>query len=92
MRGRSKFWGPQRLVSNMLIDFGLNINAYRQRHNLSQAEMARISSKFGESRNIKFTATQISQYENMITAPRKERFQVLCNMLNMDPVKYQVLK
>lgn len=83
MKGRSKFWGEFQYVSAKQIELALSINAYRRQHNMNQTEFAHICNLYGEPHGVKFAQTEISTYELMKTAPRKARFQVLCNVLNL---------
>lgn len=85
MKGRSNFWGDQYVVSKKQIELVLNITEYRRIHNISISEMAKICTLYGGSYGVKFTSSDICNYENLKSAPRKPKFQVLCNVLNMDP-------
>ena len=85
MTGRNKFWGKFQLVSDRQIELALSINAYRKKYNISQKEMAHICTLYGKPHNVKFTQTQISSYETMKTAPRTVHYQILCNVLDINP-------
>ena len=88
MKGRSKFYGKFQMVSPVQIELSLNINGYRKKFNMSQAEFATICNLCGEGSGVKFSNYDISNYELMKKAPRKARFQVLCNVLDMNPTAY----
>ena len=83
MKGRANFWGEFKYVSDKQIELALSMNGYRRTHNMSQTEFAEICNLYGEPHGIKFSMYQISNYERMRKAPRKARFQILCNVLNM---------
>lgn len=84
MTGRDKHWGEFKLVSFKQMRLALAINGYRREHQLSQKEMAHICSLFGEPNGVKFFEAEISQYELMNRAPRKKKYDVLCNVLNLN--------
>lgn len=84
MTGRSKFWGKFQLVSNKQIELALTMNAFRREHNMSQSELAHFCNLYGEQNGVKFFQNEISAYERMARAPRKAKFQILCNVLNIE--------
>ena len=88
MKGRNKFYGKFQMVSPVQIELSLNINGYRKKFNMSQAEFATVCNLCGEGSGVKFNNHDISNYELMKKAPRKVRFQVLCNVLDMNPTVY----
>ena len=85
MTGRNKFWGVFRDVSEMQVEFVVNMRMYRRKHNISQAEFTHICNLYGKPSGVKFYPNEISAYENFDRTPRKPKFQVLCNVLNMNP-------
>ena len=84
MKGRSKFYGEFRMVSPVQIELALNINSYRKKYNMSQTEFSLVCNLCGEKDDVSFSAGEICRYELMKTAPRKDKFQVLCNVLDMN--------
>lgn len=88
MKGRSKFYGEPQMVSPVQVILSININAYRRKFNLSQAQFATVCNLCGEPYGVKFYNTDISRYELMRKAPRKAKFQVLCDVLDMNHKDY----
>ena len=84
MTGRAKFWGKFQYVSNKQIDLAFAMYEYRRRFNMSQNELARICNLYGAMKKIKFTGSQIGTYERMETAPRADKYLVLCNVLHIN--------
>lgn len=73
------------MVSPKQIELAIFIRQYRRIHELSQAEMAKICTLYGEPSGIKFTNFDISVYENCKTVPTTPKFQVLMNTMNITP-------
>ena len=65
MKGRSKFYGKFQMVSPVQIELSLNINGYRKKFNMSQAEFATVCNLCGEGSGVKFSNYDISNYELM---------------------------
>ena len=84
MKGRNKFYGDFKIVSIEQMRLALALNGYRRDHKISQKEMAHICNLFGKNRGVKFYETEICQYELMNRAPRKKKYDILCNILNLN--------
>ena len=73
------------MVSPKQIELAIFIRQYRRIHELSQADMARICTFYGEPFGVKFTNVDISAYENYKSIPTTPKFQVLMNTMDITP-------
>jgi hypothetical protein len=73
------------VVSRKQVELAIYIRQFRRIHQFSQQEMASLCTKFGEPSGIKFHWTEISCYENYKTIPRQNKFQILMNVMDLDP-------
>jgi len=74
-----------RMISPKQVELAIYIRQYRKIHELSQCDMARICSIYGEPFGIKFIQQEIDRYENYKTVPTKAKFQVLMNTMDITP-------
>lgn len=73
------------MVSPKQIELAIYIRQYRRIHQLSQTEMAKVCSLYGEPFGIKFTNFDISVYENCKHIPTPSKFQILMNTMDITP-------
>ena len=70
-------------ISPKQVTLSCYIKMYRQKYNISQQEMAKICSMYGEPHKVKFACCEIYNYENYKTIPSEPKFQILMNTLGI---------
>lgn len=73
------------VVSPKSIELAIYLRRFREIHNLSQVEMARLCTMYGRSMNIQFVASEIHKYEYCKTIPTPPKFQILMNTMDITP-------
>ena len=82
---RRKRKEPTITVTRTQVELAFFIRNYRRIHELSQPQMAKICTLYGEPHNVKFSASDICGYENYKHMPTTLKFQVLLNTMDLDP-------
>jgi transcriptional regulator with XRE-family HTH domain len=71
------------MLSPKQVELAIYIRQYRRIHELSQRDMAKVCSLYGEKKGIKFAQTEIACYENYKTIPTPAKFEILMNTMNI---------
>ena len=70
-------------VSPTQVELAIYIRQFRRIHELSQSDMAKICSLYGEDKGVKFKQAEIGRYENYKTVPTPAKFEILMNTMNI---------
>ena len=71
------------VVSRRAVELAIELRAYRNKHQISQRQMAHIASAYGMPFKVKFTQYDISHYEKYLTIPTENKMYALLNMLGI---------
>ena len=74
---RNSYMTDFQILSRRQVEMAYQIRLYRERHNITQTELAFRCSAFGKPFKVKFTSTDISNYERLVSIPREKKMNIL---------------
>ena len=81
---RNKYMMDFQVLSRKQVEFGIQIIAYRNAHNLSQQQFASIASVYGRPYRIKVSQADVSSFELFKRIPSEKKMFAILSAMNLD--------